>query len=337
MLSTQAHFTATVAQLSDLTPTVREFTLQLPEGAPAWQPGAHVQVQVSTDAKAESQTFTRHYSLLPCPKSAHLRIAVKRAEPGRGGSQAMWGLSVGHTLRISAPLNHFTLDLNAPAYLLVAGGIGITPLVSMAQTLCKRGARVQMVYAARSREEWAYGEELQALLGERLQLIEGAGLDVDAAVAQLPSDGQAYVCGPSGMLSAMQQAWARTKRPPALLRFESFGGSSGSGDAQSAFEVSLPRHDLRFEVQPGASLLEAMEQQGLQAMYGCRRGECGLCALSVLALEGEIEHRDVFFSEHEKKSNEQICVCVSRVHGRITLDSAYRPDAIAVITTSGTR
>ncbi|NJM43723.1 MAG: 2Fe-2S iron-sulfur cluster binding domain-containing protein, partial [Brachymonas sp.] len=103
---------------------------------------------------------------------------------------------------------------------------------------------------------------------------------------------------------------------------------------QSAFEVSLPRHDLRFEVQAGASLLEAMEQQGLQAMYGCRRGECGLCALSVLVLEGEIEHRDVFLSAHEKQSNEQICVCVSRVRGRITLDSAYRPDAIAAIATS---
>ena len=323
---------AEITALRDLTPTVREFTLRWPASATdpaalAWQPGAHLQVQVELSGQnAAPQMATRHYSLIPCPEPGCLRIAVKRIEPGRGGSQAMWRLQLGDALQLSEPLNHFALDLNAPAYLLVAGGIGITPLMSMAQALCKRGADVRMVYAARSADEWAYAAELQALLGDRLQLVEGAGLDADAAVAQLPANGQAYVCGPGGLLGAMRQAWARAHRPETLLRFETFGNSGGQ---DSAFQVRLPRHDLSFEVQAGASLLDTLEQQGVQAMWGCRRGECGLCVLPVLALDGEIEHRDVFFSEHEKQANTQICVCVSRVRGCITLDTAFRPDPFA--------
>lgn len=318
---------AEIVALRDLTPTVREFTLRLPVTVPnttlvaasAWQPGAHLLVHITLSG----QTTTRHYSLIPCPEPGCLRIAVKRLEPGRGGSQAMWRLQMGQSLTISAPLNHFPLDLNAPAYLLVAGGIGITPLMGMAQALCKRGADVRMVYAARSADEWAYQAELQALLGDRLLLVEGAGLDADAAVAQLPPGGQAYVCGPGGLLGAMRESWARAKRPEASLRFETFGNSGGQ---DAAFEVRLPRHDLSFEVQAGASLLDTLEQQGVQAIWGCRRGECGLCALPVLALDGDIEHRDVFFSEHEKQANTQMCVCVSRVRGCVTLDTAFRPD-----------
>jgi ferredoxin-NADP reductase len=333
MIRASTHILAAeITALRDLTPTVREFTLRLPDSQSntadlAWQPGAHLQVQIQLSGQNLAQPIvTRHYSLIPCPEPGCLRIAVKRAEPGRGGSQAMWQLQVGQSLAIREPLNHFPLDLNAPAYLLVAGGIGITPMMSMAQALCKRGADVRMVYAARNADEWAYLTELQALLGDRLQRVEGAGLDADAAVAPLPAGGQAYVCGPGGLLSAMRQAWARANRPETLLRFETFG-NSGAQDA--AFEVRLPRHDLSFEVPSGASLLDTLEQQGVQAMWGCRRGECGLCVLPVLALDGEIEHRDVFFSEHEKQANAQICVCVSRVRGCITLDTAFRPDPFA--------
>jgi ferredoxin-NADP reductase len=313
---------AQVSTLRDLTPTVREITLRLPVGtAPmAWQPGAHLQVQVSV----RGQTVQRHYSLIPCAEPSCLRIAVKRAEPGRGGSQAMWRLQVGDSFAISEPLNHFPLDLQASAYLLIAGGIGITPLMSMAQTLSQRGADVRMIYTVRSASEWAYQTELKALLGDRVQFVQGADWDIHAAIASLPAKAQAYVCGPSGMLNAVLQAWASAGRAQALLRFETFG-SATSQDAP--FEVCLPRHELRFEVPPEASLLDALELQGVQAMWGCRRGECGLCALPVISLQGEIEHRDIFFSEHEKQSNAQICVCVSRVRGSITLDTAFRPDA----------
>lgn len=326
MKSYHTVLSARVIGLLDVTPTVREFTLQLPAPIASWQVGAHVQVYLETEdlsGSAPPRKITRHYSLLPVSAPDQLRIAVKLAEPSKGGSRAMWRLLVGDSLDISEPMNHFALDLFAPSYLLVAGGIGITPLLSMAHLLRQRGASVQMIYAARHRQEWAYAEELQRLLADQLQLLEGSALDADQAIAHLPAQAQAYVCGPNGMLSALQKAWSRAGRNETLLRFETFGAAAGG---QSSFEVSMPRHALQFEVQPEMSLLDAIEQHGIQAMWGCRKGECGLCALPVLSLQGEIEHRDVFFSEHEKRSNTQICPCVSRVRGSITLDSAFRPD-----------
>ncbi len=311
---------ATITALRDVTPSVREITLQL--AAPVvWRAGAHIQVQL----RVQAGSMVRHYSLIPCEQANSLRIAVKRAQPGRGGSQAMWRLAVGDSLAISAPIQQFMLDLKAPEYLLIAGGIGITPLLSMAIALKARQAKLKMINAASSAQEFAYRDQLQALLGDSVQWVEGAGLNAQAAISDLSADAQAYVCGPSGLLHAVRQAWEQAGRNHALLRFENFGTAS-SQDA--AFEVRLPRHDLRFEVQPSASLLDTLEQQGVQAMFGCRRGECGLCALPVLQLDGEIEHRDVFLSTHEKQSNAQICVCVSRVRGSITLDSAFRPDAL---------
>jgi ferredoxin-NADP reductase len=311
----QAH----IEQLRDITPTVREFSLRCTSGSPSWQSGAHIEVQIPV----RGQLQTRHYSLIPCGTPGLLKIAVKRAESGRGGSQAMWQLQTGDTLQISAPLNHFPLDLSAPAYLLIAGGIGITPLVSMAKQLVQRGANVKMIYGMRDERELAFQAELKELLGDQLQTVVGNAIDFTQAIGQLPNQAQTYVCGPAGMLSAVRQAWENSSRPAGLLRFETFG----NGDQAHAFAVNMPRHDLTFEVHPEMSLLDALEQQGIAALSGCRKGECGLCALPVLALEGKIEHRDVFFSEHEKKSNAQICVCVSRVHGRIILDSAYRPEA----------
>lgn len=312
--------TARIESLCDVTPTVREFSLRCEGGALPWQPGAHIQVHIPI----RGQLQTRHYSLLPCDEPGLLSIAVKRAEPGRGGSQAMWCLKEGDTIEISTPLNHFSLDMNAPAYLLIAGGIGITPLLSMARQLVRRGANVQMIYGARDTQELAFHDDLKLLLGDRLHTVVGSAIDFTHSIAELCAGAQAYVCGPAGMLGAVREAWHAQQRPPALLRFETFG----SIGAAHSFAVNLPRHDLSFEVLPEMSLLDALEQQGISAMYGCRKGECGLCAVNVLALDGRIEHRDVFFSEHEKQSNAQICVCVSRVQGRITLDSAYRPDPI---------
>ena len=323
MKSTSTLISASVVCLGDITPTVREFTLQLPTPVTPWQPGAHVQVHLTSPRSAGGASIIRHYSLLPSAQLDQIRIAVKLAQPSRGGSQAMWNLQLGDNLNVSDPLNHFSLDLNCPSYLLVAGGIGITPLLSMAALLRKRGANVRMIYAARSSNEWAFGDELKSLLGDQLELIEGSGMDADKAIANLPAQGQAYVCGPSGLLGAMQKAWSRAGRKKALLRFETFGATDASN---VPFEVNMPRHSRQFEVKPELSLLDAIEAQGIAALSGCRRGECGLCALPVLSLDGEIEHRDVFFSDHEKRSNAQICVCVSRVRGSITLDSTYRPD-----------
>ena len=230
---------------------------------------------------------------------------------------------MGQTLRVSEPRNQFPLDLAAPEYLLVAGGIGITPLLGMAQLLAKRQSRVHMLYCASSADELAYAGELQSYLGDRVTLLVGRPQQLDTLIASLATSAQAYVCGPLGLLQAMQKEWERSGRVAAHLRYETFGAASVDAEP---FRVCLPRHQLELEVDASTSLLDAMEIEGIAAMYGCRKGECGLCVLPVLKLEGEIQHNDVFLSTHEKTSNQQICVCVSRVRGRITLDSSYRPE-----------
>lgn len=314
---------AVIQSLQDITPTVREFTLAPTQGAIAFAPGSHLQVQVLVNAKPQ----TRSYSLVGPPNGSTYRIAVKCLPEGRGGSLALWRLEEGDCLRISAPQNHFSLDLNAPAYLLVAGGIGITPLVLMAQTLARCGAVVRLHHGARTDAELAYAPVLKASLGDRLQTYSGAQgevMNIGAAIAALPVGGQLYFCGPAPMLDATRRAWAAAGRPAVDLRFETFGSSGRF--APESFRALVPRQHVDMTVPEGESLLDALERNGVQSLSHCRRGECGLCAMTILAVDGEIDHRDVFLSDAEKQQNKRLCICVSRVRGTVTLDGAYRPD-----------
>ena len=328
MKTTQVWLDASVHTVREITPTVREFTLRPSDGVRPHEPGSHLQVQINVGQGALARPQTRSYSLIGPSDGAFYRIAVKRLDEGRGGSLAMWRLSVGDRLRISEPQNHFSLDLVAPAYLLVAGGIGITPLVLMAQTLARRGVMVRMVYGARTQDELAYLPDLTALQSPfSLQTAVSSldqSIDFDAEIAALPPGTQAYVCGPVPMLDAMRRAWQSAGRPLADLRYETFGSSGRF--APQAFRVKIPRQAVDITVPANCSLLDALELQGVQALCDCRRGECGLCAMDVLSVDGEIDHRDVFLSDEEKAQNRRICVCVSRAVGSITLDSAYRPE-----------
>lgn len=328
MATTPLWHDAIVASFRDVTPTVREFSFR-PDGdaqgvAQRYEPGSHLQLQVLVNGKPH----TRSYSLIGQPDATCYRIAVKRLDDGKGGSLAMWRLAVGDRLRITTPQNHFPLDLSAPGYLLVAGGIGITPLVLMAQVLQQRGANVRMLFGARSQAELAFSDVLREQLGDRLQTAvaeQGERIAFDEEIAALPKGGLMFVCGPLPMLDVARAAWSAAGRPLADLRYETFGSSGRF--APQAFRLQVPRHKLDITVEAQTSLLETLENAGIKAMYGCRRGECGLCAMDVLALDGEIDHRDVFLSEHEKTANQRICVCVSRVLGSVTLESAYRPEA----------
>ncbi|MCW5652571.1 PDR/VanB family oxidoreductase [Hydrogenophaga sp.] len=325
MKSTLSWHGASVVGLRDLTPTVREFILSPLEGATErWSPGAHLQVRLEVGGRGQ----VRSYSLVGSPDEvAGYRIAVKRLDDGHGGSRAMWQLRVGDAIEVGTPQNHFPLGFMAPATLLVAGGIGITPMVSMAQALSRRGHQVRLLYAARSESELAYGETLRELLGDALSTCvssRGERLDLAAEIDALPPSAQAYVCGPAGLLDAVRSHWLAAGRPLPSLRFETFG--SGGRLQSTGFKVELPRHRVRLEVPADQPLLEVLEAAGIEVMSDCRRGECGLCALDVLGLEGRIDHRDVFLSTEEKRDNRRICACVSRVEGSITLDTAWRAE-----------
>jgi len=328
MKNNQQWHPATVRAHRDLTPSVREFEIRPEGGVKPWSVGGHLNVQVRIGEREE----TRSYSLVGLPHGPGAnevyRIAVKRAEPGRGGSRFMWSLETGAELLIGEPNNHFELAFGAPQFLLVAGGIGITPIVGMAQMLAERGAVVRMCYAARHAGELAYLDALQGALGDRLATFSddnGQRLDLDAEIAALPPRGQLWICGPIPLLDAAREAWARAGRPSADLRFETFG-NTGRFEAQP-FWVEIPRHQLRLEVPADRSLLDVLEAAGVDTLYDCRRGECGLCAVDIVGAEGTVDHRDVFFSAHEKAANTRMCACVSRVSGGgVVLDSAWRPD-----------
>ena len=318
-----------VEALRDLSPTVREFTLRASGGALAWTVGSHLRVQVRhTDGRQDE----RRYSLLGLPGGEVYRVAVKRAEPSRGGSAFMWRLRVGDHLHTQAPHNHFELPLTTPHALLLAGGIGITPIYGMALALAARRAEVSMRYAVRDESEALFADELRAALGERLALFfdaAGQRIDIDAEIAALHPQGQLLVCGPVPLLQAVQAAWLRSKRPPQRLRFETFGSSGALPTL--AFRVEVPRHGVNVEVPADRSLLEVLEAAGVPMLHDCKRGECGLCAVDILECAGQIDHRDMFFSAEEKRRNLRLCTCVSRLSGgTLVVDSAYRPEPASI-------
>lgn len=313
---------ARVAAIRDVTPTIREFTLGM-EDIRACPPGSHLRVRVDLGDRQDH----RSYSVVETD-GAVLRIAVKLQPESRGGSAFMWGLTVGDTLAVDAPRCDFPLTYGAPHYLLLAGGVGITPMVAMARQLAARGAALRMVYAARSSEEFAYRRELEDLLGERLALYPSDGetaLDLAAEIDRLPSDGELYMCGPLGLMEAVRQAWEAAGRPRAKLRYETFG-SSGSHRAE-AFTVKVPRLGAEVVVRENESMLDALEAAGVEVVFECRRGECGLCAVDIVEAEGVVDHRDVFLSARQHRENRQMCACVSRVAGGcVTIDPAWRGD-----------
>ena len=306
----------------DLTPDIRLFEIEPADTFPPPAPGSHIHVAVQVGERPDVRSYS---TIGPCTDGL-LRIAVKRLADTRGGSTYLWSLQPGARLAVSPPRNRFALSRGRPEYLLVAGGIGITPIYGMALALANAGARLRLLYAARTRRELAFADELREQLGDRMEVFtgdEGRRMDLPAAFARLAPGGEAYVCGPIGLLEAAKRTWREGGRPVEDLRFETFG-SSGRFAAET-FTVKLPRLGLQIEVPPNRTLLDVLEDAGVAMIWDCRRGECGLCALPILDVQGTVDHRDVFFSDAEKQAGAKLCTCVSRaVGGSITLDTGDR-------------
>ena len=309
---------ATLVATRDLTADIRLFEIVPAAAFGAVAPGSHLSLLLPLAA----ESAVRSYSIVEAAEGA-VRIAVKLLPESRGGSTYLWSLRPGARLTVSGPRNHFPLGRDAPDYLLVAGGIGITPIYGMALALAKAGLPVRVLYGVRGVADGALAGELRAVLGERLTVVAGEPVDVEAAIAELGSGGEMYVCGPIGMLEAAKRAWKASGRPLPQLRFETFGSSGRY--ATEAFTVRIPRLRLELEVPRTVSLLDALEGAGVKMIHHCRRGECGLCALPIVAVDGVVDHRDVFFTEAEKAENTKLCTCVSRAAGGVlTLDTGDR-------------
>ncbi|MBB4052598.1 vanillate O-demethylase ferredoxin subunit [Devosia subaequoris] len=310
-----------VAEIRQVAEDVRYIGFAVDGPVPRFDPGSHSNIAVEIDGAAANRTYT----VIPAPPG-QIAVAVKLHPQSRGGSRYMWSLHEGQEVRLTLPENRFELSWRAKHYLLLAGGIGITPIYGMAKALVARGASVRVVYAARSRGLMAFANELEALLGDRLILrdnSQGQHIDLDAEFAALPGDAECYLCGPIGMLEAAKAAWTASGRPVSRLRYEVFGDSGLF--AEKPFSVEVLNRGTRVAVRSDQSLLDALIGAGVEMIHDCRRGECGLCAVQVMGDGVEIDHRDVFFSAEEKAEGHKMCACVSRLtEGHAVIDVGYR-------------
>jgi vanillate O-demethylase ferredoxin subunit len=317
--------TCTVHATRDLTSAIREIVLR-PEGANVehYAIGSHVNVGVPIDGRPE----TRCYSLVGDFHPEGYRIAVRRAPDSRGGSRYMWTLKPGARIAVSSPASLLEIDWSKKSYCLIAGGIGITPMVGIAGALMRRNADIAFHYAVKSRVDAAFLDELSDLLGDRLIVHagdEGQRINLEHTFARLPPDASTILCGPMRLLEAARRGWAAARRPMADLRYETFGSSGLLPTA--SFRVRINRSDREILVPENQSMLDALNEAGFEVMSDCQRGECGVCAIDIVAVEGQIDHRDVFFSDRQKQANAKICPCVSRAVGAITVNTLYRGTA----------
>jgi vanillate O-demethylase ferredoxin subunit len=314
--------TARLSATRQLAPDVRLFEIEPLAGFVAPSPGSHIRLMVEIDGRPD----VRCYSTVGACRDGRYRIAVKRHGDSRGGSAWLWSLSAGALLTVSPPTNHFELSYGRPAYLLIAGGIGITPIYSMALALAEAQADFRLLYASRRAEDLALADDLRDRIGDRLQIFldeRGEPIDLVAEIAHLDLDGELYVCGPMGLLEAAKAAWRVQGRAADRLRFETFGNTGRF--ASEAFSVRLPHLERTIEVPANQTILSALEAAGIDMISDCQRGECGVCAVTILDATGVVDHRDVFFSGAEHQTNRKLCVCVSRVAGgSITIDTGDR-------------
>ncbi|MFD5258275.1 PDR/VanB family oxidoreductase [Streptomyces bobili] len=303
---------AVVVARHDPTPRIAVFDLARTDGEELWEfePGAHIDVVTGAD------DMIRQYSLCgPANTRKQYRLAVLNEENSRGGSRAMHALAEGDTVRISAPRNRFGLS-PARRHILVAGGIGITPLLAMVLELEATGGDYHLHYCSRSRSEAAFVGELEnnsrvtfhfddEAAEQRLDLARDAGPpDPDTAL---------YVCGPGGFMDYVLDRAAELGWHPSALHKERFAaaattleaGTPGSG----SFTVRLASTGAEYEVAEGESILDVLLDSGVDAPYSCQQGICGECVVRVLA--GEPDHRDDVLTDAERADG-MFTLCSSR-------------------------
>ena len=268
--------------------------------------------------------LVRQYSLTNGPgETEHYRIGVKLEAASRGGSKTMHDeVDVGDELTISPPRNSFPLQRNAPQTILIAGGIGVTPILSMAQALERMAMRYDLHYFAAGADHLAFTEVLDTC---GAHLHRHLGLTPDDTAAELRSvlatpagTTQVYACGPPPMLDAIRAIAAEAGWPDDAVRFEYFENTTEI-DRSSSFTVELARSMLTLEVKAGESVLDVVRASGVAVVSSCEQGACGTCAVTVI--EGEPHHQDVFLSAEERAAGTTMLTCVSRsTSERLVLD-----------------
>lgn len=281
---------------------------------PGFSAGSHIDVHLPGG-------LTRQYSLCNDPaEQQHYQIAVLRDPASRGGSVAVHDLvQEGQALQISAPKNHFALAHGAPRHLLLAGGIGITPLLCMAQRLRATGASFELHYATRSLARTAFRDEIAAF-GDKVKLHLDDGdaaqkLDLPAVLAAQPAATRLYVCGPTGFIDFVLATAKARGWPADHLHLEYFGAAPQDTTGDQAFEVRLASSGQTYTVPADKTVVQALQAHGIEIMVSCEQGVCGTCLTRVL--EGECDHRDLYLTDEEKAANDQFTPCCSRAKSKL--------------------
>lgn len=309
-----------ITGVRQLTPRVRAYELRTVDGRdlPAIQAGAHMDVPV---ALPSGVLTSRRYSISsnPTRRDAY-EIAVLHEPEGKGGSAAIHAtFELGMVLNCSLPGNDFALTNAAGPVILVAAGIGITPIKAMALELLAQGREFELHYAYRSRSEAAYLDRLERQLGERLVSHDASAnrkLDVAALLKSAPAGAHLYVCGPARLIDAVNEAARHQGLSSERVHHEAF--ALDTAHPGHPFVVQLAKQNKTVEVPANVSLLQALEDAGVSVPTGCRTGSCGTCVVRVTA--GKALHRDSFLSP-EQQATGQMCLCVSRAQSdALTLD-----------------
>ena len=321
-----------IRDIQQATPLVRTFVLENSDGGvlPAFEPGAHLKVQIPGLAEP------RCYSLIAtCADTSafaaprQYRLGVRLDEAGGGGSRYMHGLAIGDTLTVQGPKNDFPLhacssqeSAERHRTVLIAGGIGITPIASMAAALKHADREFVLHYCGRSRDQLALVEELHTLAGDGLNVHVDddplSALNVGALLDTYAPHQHLYVCGPQGMIDAVIAGARQRQWPDTHIHFELFTTAAPLAGDQP-FEVELKQSGMVLTIPADKTILEVMEEAGCDPMYDCKRGECGVCQATVL--EGTPDHRDYYLSDAEKAEGKLIQICISRAKSeRLVLD-----------------
>ncbi|MGW6459160.1 PDR/VanB family oxidoreductase [Streptomyces sp. NPDC055078] len=306
-----------VQRVEWLAEDVLSVTLRDPAGVPleGWTPGSHLSVHLPNG-------LSRDYSLCGDPdRGGEWTIAVLRDRASRGGSRWIHEqLRVGLPLTVTGPRNNFPLHSSAE-YLLIAGGIGITPILSMARELSRTGQALHVLYCGRARRSMAFVPELRQLCGDRLVLHvddeAGRPVDLGSVLAERPG-ADVYCCGPEALIEAVVQHAGEGRE----VRFERFRGRTAdvAGSAgDPPFDVVCGRTGRRVTVETGTSVLDALAAAGVPVPSSCREGVCGTCETEVLS--GVPDHRDLLLTEAEREDGATMMICVSRSRTpELTLD-----------------
>jgi vanillate O-demethylase ferredoxin subunit len=279
---------------------------------PAFAAGSHIDLHLPGG-------LVRQYSLCNPPSETHrYRIGVLRDAAGRGGSRAVHdGLHEGDTLTISAPRNHFALARDAAHHLLLAGGIGITPVLCMAERLAVAGEAFSMHYCTRSRERTAFAGRIassgfaSAVTMHHDDGPEAQKFDLAGTLDRAPAGSHLYVCGPRGFMDAVLDAARARGWPEERLHYEFFGAAVAPPSSDDgAFQVRIASSGAVVDVPAGTTVARALAACGIEVLTSCEQGVCGTCLTRVL--EGEPDHRDSYLTPEEQAANDQFLPCCSR-------------------------